>query len=308
MRTNIDQDGSDGTTTLSSATKRENNVPEDWEVAIIDLAQFEKYKTNVDNTQVQVRISTESNIFDIAYAAIVDDLTEAEMAAMLELGATQYRLYEDWSKVGTDVSLNGQEPEVPIDLSFVNQEFGILGMGVYNGTKSSLPITEEGVDFMRFNFTETGHVLFYGNNKLAAGNNFIDITGDTGRYFIVKYRSTNNANIILEALTSDYEYDDAGSNLAMKTKTAGKIQSGVWETAVIDLSVFTNSSKGTQYTTDADLNVWIRFTTGASEIDISYIAIVDDLDEANTFIKYKGDTSFVHYIDWSKTGTTVAVQ
>ena len=61
------------------------------------------------------------------------------------------------------------------------------------------------------------------------------------------------------------------------------------------------------YTTDADLAVWLRLTTGVTEIDISYMAIVDDLDEANTFIKYKGDSSFVHYTDWSKTGTTVTI-
>ena len=63
-----------------------------------------------------------------------------------------------------------------------------------------------------------------------------------------------------------------------------------------------------KYTTDADLNVWLRLTLSVSQIDIAYMAVVDDLNEADTFIKYKGDSSYVHYEDWSKTGTTVTIE
>ena len=73
------------------------------------------------------------------------------------------------------------------------------------------------------------------------------------------------------------------------------------------MSVHVNSSSGTQYSTDEDLNVWIRLTTGVSEIDISYCALVDDLEEAESFIDYKGDNTYVHYTDWSKVGTTVTI-
>ena len=223
------------------------------------------------------------------------------MAAMFELGATQYKFYEDWSKVGVDVSLNGLEPEKPFDDSFVNQEYGILGMTGYNSTPVLHVKTDEGVDFVRYNFSVQGHVFLTGQN------NFIGVSGDTGRYLVLKYRATNNAYISLNALTSDFEYDGSGKTMATKTKSVENINPGVWEVAVIDLSVHTNSTYGTQYTTDTDLDVWIRLTTAAEEIDISYCAIVDDLDEAAAFIDYKGDTSYVHYTDWSKTGITVTI-
>ena len=286
---------------LSGVYKTENNVPEDWEIAIVDLAQFAHYTVGLTNTKIQLRISTESDTLDIAFAAIVDDLNEAEMAAMFELGATQYKFYEDWSKVGVDVSLNGLEPEKPFDDSFVNQEYGILGMTGYNSTPVLHVKTDEGVDFVRYNFSVQGHVFLTGQN------NFIGVSGDTGRYLVLKYRATNNAYISLNALTSDFEYDESGKTMATKTKSVENINPGVWEVAVIDLSVHTNSTYGTQYTTDTDLDVWIRLTTAAEEIDISYCAIVDDLDEAAAFIDYKGDTSYVHYTDWSKTGITVTI-
>ena len=95
--------------------------------------------------------------------------------------------------------------------------------------------------------------------------------------------------------------------MATKAKPVANITPGVWETAVVDLSTFVNASKNSKYTTDADLDVWIRLTTAAEEIDIAYCAIVDDLDEAATFIEHKGDTSFVHYVDWTKTGETVTI-
>lgn len=286
---------------ISKATKTENNVPEMWEIAIVDLEQFEHYTVGLTNTKIQLRMSTESDEFDIAFAAIVDDLTEAEMAAMFELGATQYRFYEDWSKVGVDVSLNGLEIEEPFDTSFVNQEYGILGMTGYNSTPVLHVKTDEGVDFVRYNFSVQGHVFLTGTN------NFIGVNGDTGRYLIFKYRATNNAYIAINALTSDYTYDSAGSYMATKAKPVANITPGVWETAVVDLSTFVNASKNSKYTTDADLDVWIRLTTAAEEIDISYCAIVDDLDEAAAFIEYKGDTSFVHYVDWTSTGETVTI-
>ena len=287
---------------ISGSTKTENNVPEDWEIAIVDLAQFANYTVGLKNTKVQLRITTTSKTLDIAYAAIVDDLSEAKMAAMFELDATQYRFYEDWSKPGVDVSLNGQEIEAPFDLGFVNQEFGILGMNVYNGTKTLFVNTQEGIDYARFNFNNgQGHVFLLG------ANNFVGITGDTGRYLIIKYRSTNNTYISLNALTSDYPHTSTGSHMATQSKQPANINAGIWETAVIDMSTFKNGTSG-QYTTDADLNVWIRFTTGVSEIDISYCAIVDDLDEANAFIKYKGDAEFVQYTNWSQSGTTVKIK
>ena len=49
-------------------------------------------------------------------------------------------------------------------------------------------------------------------------------------------------------------------------------------------------------------------STSVSQIDIAYAAIVDDLDEANTFIKYKGDSNYVHYTNWAEVGTTETIK
>ena len=229
------------------------------------------------------------------------------MAVMFELDNYKYRFYEDWSKVGTDVYLNGEEPEPEIDLSFVNQEFTYISMKKWMGSNKSpdlMFVDPEGkVSYSRFNFNSVGHVFFTGVNG------FVDVGEDTGRYFIFKYRSTDDSYISFNALTSDYEHTNTGNNMATQTKPATNINAGEWEIAVIDFSTFINSGYGTKYSTDTEnLKVWIRLTTGVSEIDVSYMAIVDDLDEASAFIKYKGDTTFVHYTDWSKTGTTVTIE
>ena len=112
MRTN-DKEGKDqpnhGGTYLSRSYKSAHNVPTEWEIAIVDLSQFEHYTVGLENTKIQLRMTTSCKTFDVAFAAILDNLSEAEMAATFELGARQYRFYEDWSKPGVDISIGGQE-------------------------------------------------------------------------------------------------------------------------------------------------------------------------------------------------------
>ncbi len=279
---------------LSSVTKPYLYTSTDWEVAVVDLAQFEQY-TLYANEKVQLRISTEADILDIAYAALVDTISEARMVTMFELGDTQYAFYDDWMQPAVLFSLNGEPPKLndEVDLSHINHIFNINLLRTYNGS-INMSLEEDGVTFTRITFDKNGHVFFKGDqNGIYTGS----IDGTTGNYIIIKYRATNNHSIQLDMQTEDTNPDGTGSSMSKVSKPA-KYVSTEWEVAVIDLAQFPN------YTRDSDLDVRIRFTTTVSQIDIAYAAIVDDTAEAEDFISAMGDSTYVYYNNWATIGET----
>lgn len=283
---------------LSSAVKSYLYTPTEWEVAVVDLAQFEHYTPYV-NERVQLRISTEADILDIAYVALVDDISEARMVTMFELGDTQYAFYEDWSQPAVLFSLNGEPPKVneKVDLSHINHIFNINLLRAYNGS-ISFSLEESGVTFTRINFDKNGHVFFKGDQN---GNYTGSIDGSTGSYIIIKYRATNNDSLQLDMQTEDTNPNGTGSTMSKVSKPASLL-STEWEVAVIDLAQFPN------YTKDSMLDVRIRFTTSVKQIDIAYAAIVDDTSEAEDYISAMGDSSYVYYVNWATAGTVNSIE
>ena len=87
---------SDNASAWSMIEKNSLSLPSDWEIAVIALSQFENYTCDSE-LDVQIRITTSSSYFDIAYAAITDTVKEAE--SLMEDDA--YVLYTDWAGTGT---------------------------------------------------------------------------------------------------------------------------------------------------------------------------------------------------------------
>ena len=79
-----------------SKTQQKGDVATEWRVAVIDLSVY-GYTCNADE-DVQIRFTTASSQFDIAYAAIVD----SEEEAVSLIGEGSYVFYADWAKAGVE--------------------------------------------------------------------------------------------------------------------------------------------------------------------------------------------------------------
>ena len=300
LRTTSSSDkSSQGTDTLSGVVKPQSLVSTDWEIAVVDLSQFANYQCNTSDLRVQVRITTSMTSFDVAYAGLVDSLEEASWIAQFKLNSGKMIVYEDFSAKGEDIyfSEEAEYADNLAKLTYVNHLYdmskAVKYLSVGNATSGPDLVNEkdsDGTKFCRFNFTSDGHVFFDGVNGA------IDIKGDSGKYFVMKYRNTGTANrISINAMTSDFT-----SNSTVTKPT--ELVPTEWEIAVIDLSQFAN------YSTDKDVNVMIRFTTMCEYLDISFAGIVDDINEAESFISVaSSDTEYVLYTDWAGTGTTCTI-
>lgn len=117
---------------------------------------------------------------------------------------------------------------------------------------------------------------------------------DTGRYLVVRMRTTSVDRITLQARTGDNDASEA-------IRRTGLNQG--WETMIIDLTQFAN------YETNAtDTTFTFRFkifrsskNDPAQTVDIAYAAIVDTLDEA---VAVTGDGKLNLYEDWASTPAT----
>lgn len=85
--------------TMKNFTKQTQNIPDGWEIAVIDLSQFTSYQRDSE-LDVLIRITTACSYVDIAYAALVDDISEAEMFVE-HMGDNSYVHYTNWAGTGT---------------------------------------------------------------------------------------------------------------------------------------------------------------------------------------------------------------
>ncbi|MBE6646277.1 MAG: hypothetical protein E7611_01390 [Ruminococcaceae bacterium] len=296
MRTSTKNDSANqnGQDILSSVTRPMALAPTDWEIAVVDLSQFPNYTCNQSGLKVQVRITTAMSQLDIAYAGIVDSMEEASWVTRFKLSSGKMYVYDNFAEMGETVYLTQKayEEDQKKKLDYVNHIYDISNMKMFLSvgnitTNPSLVNVEDpdGVRYTRFCFTSDGHVFFDGSNEP------ISINGDSGRYLVMKYRTLNSTNrISINARTSDK------SQLSTITK-ASSLFPDTWEVAVIDLSQFVN------YSTDSNNNVLIRITSMCENLDISYAAIVDDIDEAEQYADAMGnDSAYVLYKNWAAAG------
>ena len=89
--------------TMTTAKKPASKVSTEWEVAVIDLARFTTYQRNTD-FEVIIRITTTCGFVDIAYSALVDDISEAEAYISIK-GDSTYVNYSNWAQDGTATSI-----------------------------------------------------------------------------------------------------------------------------------------------------------------------------------------------------------
>ena len=315
LRTTSSSDkSSEGTNTLSGVTKPQALVSTDWEIAVVDLSQFANYQCNTSDLRVQVRITTTMSSFDIAYAGLVDTIEEASWIAKFKLNSGKMVVYEDFSAKGEDVYFS-EEAEYADKLSkldFVNNYYDINSItgflnddGTFiqgNNYQVSKGNRENGISFSSLSFTGSsgngyGHAFISGSNVLS------QINGSTGNYLVIQYRTSGGSNLNLEVRTGTSEESTAVEKLSAVNKPKENVVANTWEMAVIDLSQFANYQRGAN-----GLYVQIRISTGMAKLDIAHVAIVDSIDEAESFISVaSSDAEYVLYTDWAGTGTTCTI-
>ena len=155
---------------------------------------------------------------------------------------------------------------------------------------SSMSIdTESGVAFVRVSATfGATHINLNGGN---AGGALSGYTINTGRYAVIKLRSSGNRTLTFDAQTGDHT-EHTNTTFAKDESLAGK-----WMVWVIDLSTFTSVEGGKGYTCNTEQTIKFRITTGGAVrgedqwytndpyyVDFAYFAIVDSVDEARGMI------------------------
>ena len=90
--------------TMKQVSKQAQNIPDGWEIAVIDLAQFSSYQRDSE-LDVLIRITTTCSYVDIEYAALVDDISEAERF-ICQMGGSSYVHYTNWAGIGTTCKIN----------------------------------------------------------------------------------------------------------------------------------------------------------------------------------------------------------
>ena len=170
----------------------------------------------------------------------------------------------------------------------VNQYYTLDKMGKYGATDNGIK-AEDGVLYRSYNFASSGHIFVNGTNAYTA------IEGDTGAYLVIKYRSSNDQNVVFETATADknvvvsWESSttpsvDGDPSLYIYPSNAAT----EWRVMVIYLDGF-------NYTQNSTENVQVRISTSAASIDVSYVAIVDDESEARNLIDGELDATYVYY-------------
>ena len=90
--------------TMKSVTKQSKNIVDGWETAVIDLSQFSSYQRDSE-LNVLIRFTTLCSYVDIEFAALVDNIPEAE-DYIAHMGDDTYAHYTNWAGTGTICKIN----------------------------------------------------------------------------------------------------------------------------------------------------------------------------------------------------------
>lgn len=143
---------------------------------------------------------------------------------------------------------------------------------------------------------DDGHYVHFVVSSPAAHINIWSASGgggsakafdaNTGKYIVIKYRSSIAAATVFECGTNGMSSADA-SNGSSKTET--------WKVIVLDVAQFQKYQANTE---EEDLTMQIRLTCyNGGTFDIAYVAIVDDFDEAKTL--YETDDKVYYCTNWA---------
>lgn len=253
------------------------------------IASLKSYTVNSTNDNISIATNSKISLIDAAtvlswgieFDAAKDTTNPTDKGKLTLLAKLS-------NHIATDPALGIED--------YVNTTFELGKMKNYNGrwTKN---VMEDGLTFNRYNFDKNGHVFI-------SGSDYADISTNSGRYLIIKYRTSGDYTLSINVRTNDYgtNLPESGKGyVSSKTKPTVYVPTD-WEIAVIDLDQFV------RYTVGIDTKVQIRFTTTLSTIDIAHVSIVDDMKEARLLIMSQFNAEeFMMYEDWSLKGVKTSI-
>lgn len=307
--------------TLTSVEQNSVRNNGEWEIAVIDLAQFANYTTNKDNVTVQVRFtvysSQDTHRIDLAWAAVVDSLDEIKSSWT---GSDTYELYASWkdkksnevdaatgkctgshdmteTRSGTTCTYRCQicgEQGTKTVSANINKYISPLYIAErqhFNTTAQTL--IDSGVTFVRLTSEGASHLHIWATGD-GAGQP-AEFGANTGTLLVIKYRASGFTALELCVGT--------GSEVSKSKWEPFANDASKWRVAVVDLS------KLDKYEASADgksvkiiFNGW---TNGTSVLDVAYAAIVDNIDEVKEICD---DRTYTYYETWGKNGNEVVTE
>lgn len=195
----------------------------------------------------------------------------------------------------------------------VNKFFDVSKIGCFTHKQHNNASVKAGYLDIEAGIAYTRLSTDYGNTHLmlsggSDANALTKETISTGRYAVIKLRSSGNRSIAFDAQTGDHT-THSNSTLPKESNVADE-----WMVWVIDLSAFESVEGGKGYTCGTEQVVKFRITTGDAKyadpegsyvegssyaedpfyLDIAYFAIVDSIDEAKGMITDESFTLFAN--------------
>ncbi len=158
------------------------------------------------------------------------------------------------------------------EMNKVNKDYDNKG-----GSSNKTFVTENGITYLKktkANAESTYLSYLSGSSDVASS---YDVT--LGQYLVIKYRSADTSgNLKLELMLN-------GQSSGKKGEISAASVSSAWQTTVIDISDLPGYEKG------ASQKLLVQFRNTAA-MDIAYLAIVDDIDEARSLLT-DGETYYL---------------
>ena len=274
-----------------------------WRVAVIDLSHATNYERDAEK-QIYIMLNPAGSTytFDIAYVAIVDDLSEARE---LITDAT-FELYTNgWSVSTTENTAGGSAPETPTETTTeattegqptetetASEEYNLTAQDIYSAasvegnTFASVELKNDG----DFDYVQIKHNTAAPSSFWAV--DYADAQGNSGAYMIMKYRTNLSSGWTKYALSGDELETAYFSSIAQKSWLEHTYDEQ-WHVVIVDMTrnmadnskILFNENENGQYS--PKFFAFKPFEYNATEgayMDFAYVKWAVTLDEAYELI------------------------
>jgi hypothetical protein len=267
--------------------------PTSWSVAVIDLSHVENYECDTTNPiYIMINPGHSTYTFDIAYAAIVDDLDEVKEL----ITEDTFLLYKDgWSNPTTHSTSQSQSASADYQLTASDICDAASADGYALGSVELK--NDAGFEYARVYNNSTG------TQNANWTYSYADAEGVSGQYLIFKYR-TNVESGWLQFATStnevitDYFADKSQRSWYLMAKDEE------WHTVIVDLGQSVSDDGVVRFTENGSDDLAARFIgfrpfyntlSADAYMDFAYIKWAVTAKEAAEIVAAEINVDFGYY-------------
>lgn len=264
-------------------------LPSNWTVAVLDLSAQTNYICN-STGQIYIMLNPSTAYsFDVAYFAIVDDLSE-----ILSEGDAYVDYGKSFANAGTAKEFGASNK--------ASEDFQLSAQDIANAANTngyalgSVEVkNDERFDYVRIYNNSTGTVNGHWAHSYAGAN------GTSGRYLIFKYR-TNVTSGWMQFTTSPNALSGSYFSSSAQRSWCVPIGDGQWHTIVVDMAQSVSDDSAVYFTdTSAAQFVGFRpfYDSAASNanayIDFAYVDWAITIDEVVEKVSEETDVVAGYY-------------